>query len=504
MDSAKPTDQDHRIIQGDCLAVLRTLPDESVQCCVTSPPYFGLRDYGTAEWDISNAEDAEIAGKCDHKGEPMRTRAYVNQNCGTGNDVKNSENHQPMRSACAKCGAVRVDKQIGLEATPAEFVAKMVEVFEEVRRVLRKDGTLWLNLGDSYANDAKWGGSTGGKHANGLHGDTSIGRTKTATGMKPKDLMGMPWRVAFALQEAGWWLRQDIIWSKPNPMPESVTDRCTKAHEYIFLLTKSAKYFYDAEAVKESCVYDDPRMYDDYEPSRPDRGFVGAPSRGGGPLNKARGDANAFRGQGHFREGDNGPANRDGRDMKEVGSGSTRNKRSVWTVTTQPMPDAHFATFPPKLIEPCILAGTSEKGCCASCGSPWERVVEKSGGTIGKAWHDHDEAARLSIGQRGGTDVRAGWDTYRVEHLGWQKTCKCETDEVKPCVVLDPFNGAGTTMLVSKRLGRHSIGIELNPEYIKIAERRLEHWHRTQPPRLAKQDSALGPLFELMEAEQAG
>lgn len=179
-----------RLLTGDCRDVLPTLPDESVDCCVTSPPYFGLRDYG-------------------HAG------------------------------------------QIGLEPTPDEFVAGSVAVFREVRRVLRKDGTLWLNLGDSYANDGKWGGSSGGKHVTALHGDTSIGRGKRTTGLKPKDLIGIPWLVAFALRADGWYLRQDIIWAKPNPMPESVTDRCTKSHEYLFLLSKSPRYYFDADTIAE-------------------------------------------------------------------------------------------------------------------------------------------------------------------------------------------------------------------------------------------------------------
>lgn len=179
-----------RILIGDVRDRLREIPDESVHCVVTSPPYFGLRDHG-------------------------------------------------------------VDGQIGLEATPADFVDTLVDVFCEVRRVLRADGTLWLNLGDSYANDTKWGGKTSGKHVNALQGNTGIGRRRQNTGLKSKDMMGIPWRVAFALQADGWYLRQDIIWSKPNPMPESVTDRCTKAHEYLFLLSKSARYHYDAEAIME-------------------------------------------------------------------------------------------------------------------------------------------------------------------------------------------------------------------------------------------------------------
>ena len=265
-----------RIINGDCLAVLKTLPDASVQCCVTSPPYWGLRDYG-------------VAG------------------------------------------------QLGAESTPAEYVAGMVAVFAEVRRVLRDDGTLWLNLGDSYARN---GGGVESKmntvHKMGVGqkatylagGMQSI--NKVPEGLKSKDLIGIPWRVAFALQSDGWYLRQDIIWHKPNPMPESVTDRCTKAHEYIFLMSKSQKYYFDHEAIAEQM-------------SSSSIARLAQPT-----LAEQAGS-------------DRVPGKTNG-NMKAVGNGETRNKRSVWTVATQPFSEAHFATFPPALIEPCILAGCPKSG----------------------------------------------------------------------------------------------------------------------------------------------
>lgn len=264
----------HRIIQGDCIEGLRTLPDASVHCCVTSPPYWGLRDYG-------------------HDG------------------------------------------QIGLEATPEAYVARMVEVFREVRRVLREDGTLWLNLGDSYAATTK----QTGRNDNGQRASAPASwncryeyeRTKirTSGSLKPKDLVGIPWRVAFALQADGWWLRQDIIWHKPNPMPESVRDRCTKAHEYVFLLTKSERYFYDAEAVK---------------------------IRGSGQTQGGKGHK-------HTKEGANEYNRTKMGLMKLVGrEWATANRRSVWTVTTKPYSGAHFAVMPPDLVEPCIKAGCPEGG----------------------------------------------------------------------------------------------------------------------------------------------
>ena len=262
------------ILLGDCRETLRTLADASVHCVVTSPPYFGLRDYGGQEL------------------------------------------------------------QIGLEATPDEFVAAMVAVFREVRRVLRDDGTFWLNLGDSYASDTKWGGSTSGKHVRAQHGDSGIGRRRTKTGLKQKDLIGIPWRVAFALQADGWYLRQDIIWHKPNPMPESVRDRCTKAHEYIFMFSKSPQYHYDAESVKEPAVSAKAQWTDN-------------------PANDKQ------RGHSRRHAGFNG---RYAEKIRESGPPETRNRRSVWTVSTKPFKEAHFATYPPDLIEPCILAGCPEGG----------------------------------------------------------------------------------------------------------------------------------------------
>jgi len=270
---------------GDCLEGMRGMAAGAVQTCVTSPPYFGLRDYG-------------------HDG------------------------------------------QIGLEQTPGEFVAKLVEVFREVRRVLRNDGTLWLNLGDSYANDGKWGGSSGGKHASGLHGATGIGRGKVSTGLKPKDLVGIPWRVAFALQEDGWFLRQDIIWAKPNPMPESVTDRCTKAHEYLFLLSKSQRYYFDAGAIREQAAHDPAAGR-----NRWDRTDYDVP--GQTPQKRRSRAAVPPR---HAACG----STQDGLDA--AGRDGARNKRSVWTVATRPFRDAHFATFPEQLIEPCLLAGAPAGG----------------------------------------------------------------------------------------------------------------------------------------------
>lgn len=374
------------MLQGDCRDVLRTLPAESVQTVVTSPPYFGLRDYG-------------------------------------------------------------VTGQIGLEQTPTEYVETLVQVFREVCRVLRKDGTVWLNLGDSYASGEV------GRHdgynptrANGSGTNKPFGprqQRSHETGLPPKNLIGIPWRVAFALQADGWWLRSDCIWDKGNPMPESVRDRPTRSHEYLFLLTKSSRYYYDAEAIAEPSVSNHP-------------------------------SGNGFKRPQQI--------SRDGRGSDEQWQVTpTRNKRTVWRVNTQPLSEAHFATFPEKLIEPCILAGTSPLAC-EHCGAPWERVVERE--RNGNGHISPGDAAgwetRRAGQQRGLSDdpvntsgLHSQYFEHKVITTGWQPTCTCEANTgIGRCVVLDPFAGSGTTLRVATRYGRDSVGIELNADYISIADKR--------------------------------
>lgn len=291
-----------RILRGDCRDVLKTLPDASVHCCVTSPPYFGLRDYGMAA-------------------------------------------------------------QIGLEATPDAFVTQLVGVFREVRRVLRDDGTLWLNLGDSYANDSKWGGSTSGKHVQAVHGNSGIGRGRHTTGLPGKNLIGVPWRVAFALQADGWILRQDIIWSKPNPMPESCTDRCTKAHEYVFLLSKGPRYYFDADAISEPVALSSvARLAQDIDSQA---GSDRVPGKTNGPMKAVRSKRDTFKRDDSKRAevmpGQSVGTHRPAREESAYPL-DTRNKRSVWTIATQPYSEAHFATMAPELAETCIKAGCPAGG----------------------------------------------------------------------------------------------------------------------------------------------
>jgi DNA modification methylase len=290
----RPYYQDNMLTlyNGDCREVLRELESESVDCVVTSPPYYGLRDYG-------------------------------------------------------------VDGQIGLEQSPAEYVAQMVEVFREVRRVLKPPGTLWLNLGDSYANDGKWGGHTGGKHAAALH-CSPIGRNKRYTGLKPKDLIGIPWRVALDLQADAWWLRSDIVWAKGNPMPESVTDRPTRAHEYVFLLTKSERYYYNADAIAEPIKQSSlARM--DRGVSAEHKNIDGAPGQVPHSLHQPRTNV---RFGGNKAEG-YGSCAYSGNEWTPK---EKANRRSVWNINTRPFSEAHFATMPEELARLCVLAGCPAGG----------------------------------------------------------------------------------------------------------------------------------------------
>ena len=335
---------------------------------------------------------------------------------------------------------------IGLEPTFDEHLENLVAVFREVRRVLRDDGTLWLNYGDAYFGGKGASNNTiqqlagrntptlnAGQHYVNEHGGTRP-LDRPQAGMKPKDLMMMPARVAMALQADGWWIRSEIIWHKPNPMPESVTDRPTCAHEKIFLMSKQPHYFYDAEAVRVERT--------------------------------SNHDANGFRG-GSYTEGIARPRQSHGNKTADKSSGA--NLRNVWTIATHSYSEAHFATFPPKLVEPCVKAGTSEKGVCAECGAPWVRVVEveDKNGRLGVGYHNHDDD--LGQGQKG---VPSGDGAPTRKTTGWNPTCECDAP-TQPCVVLDCFAGAGTVGMVADRMGRDSILIEINKNYATMARDRI-------------------------------
>jgi DNA modification methylase len=367
------------IFRGDALEVLKTLPDACVQCCVTSPPYYALRDYG-------------------------------------------------------------VEGQIGLEETPTEYIEKLVDVFGEVKRVLRDDGTCWINIGDTYSNDQKWGGHSSGKHCQELH---TIERPRRYTGLPAKNLIGIPWRLAFALQDDGWILRQDIIWNKTNPLPESVLDRPSRSHEYVFLFVKHPDYFYDADAIRTPLKAKTLTTY----------GSKPAP-QGNDALGLVKSD--------------NWGKSIKERKPRMNGNGEVAgaNAKSVWEIASEPYPGSHFAVMPTKLAERCLLAGSSSRAC-EHCGAPWQRTAKPS---------DHvnkREPAHAPYSTSTKTDS-TGWAPTRIVTDTWEPTCKCPNNVGSDkCVVLDPFLGAGTVALVALQQNRTFIGIELNEAYVHLAEKRI-------------------------------
>lgn len=467
-------DGDVRLYHGDVLEVLRGLPDESVDCVVTSPPYWGLRDYGTGSWDggddvwhtcsvcdgqTGNQSCSQCGGAgswlgpCDHRvrkdGDDPRQGTFRN-----GKDYAHGELYGER---CGRCNARRVDRQMGLEPTPDLFVAGMVAVFREVRRVLAPHGTCWVNLGDSYAANRSYQVSDSKHQAHDFGGSNA---QAVPDGLKPKDLVGIPWRVAFALQADGWWLRSDIIWGKPNPMPESVTDRPTKAHEYVFLLTKASRYWFDTEAVREPAEYGR-RQWSDPEAvlaaatngydTRPDHGVRAKASVTGGDPSAGR------------------------------------NVRSVWSIATQPYPEAHFATFPEELARRCIIAGCPTR-VCRVCGKPSERIVERERGdqeAVNRPKHLQSSKSGLSLSGNGSRE----WAERgaKAETVGWSD-CACTpyplfpvspselaaVSKWRPGVTLDPFIGSGTVAKVARDHQRHAIGIDLNQTYLELAARRLQ------------------------------
>jgi len=377
-------------LQGDVFDNIKKLDDNTIDCVVTSPPYWGLRDYG-------------VAG------------------------------------------------QLGLEPTYQEHIQNIVELFRAMKPKLKDSATVWLNYGDSYAatvNGTKVKDQVKNKVQFAdkylIKGDDRTFRDKpfsTIQGsLKPKDLVMIPNRIAIALQDDGWWIRSEIIWHKPNPMPESTKDRPTSCHEKIWLITKSKKYYYDADAIREPVA----------------QGTITRLSE-----KNLKNQKGSTRGNGGMRSNGN---------MKPVGNMETKNKRNVWTVTTKPCKEAHFATFPKDLIEPCIKAGCPEK-VCVKCGTPYLRNFK----TITTPKREtRNNMVNVIPGRDKPTRMNSkNMESLIKEDLGFKKNCNCETDKFKSGLVFDPFGGSGTTAIVAKLLNRKSIMSELNPEYIKIAKSRI-------------------------------
>jgi DNA modification methylase len=382
------------------------LDAQSVHCIVTSPPYWGLRAYAgeqRIEWPA--VEYSPMPG--------LPALSIPAMTCG-----------------------------LGEETTPEAYIGHLILVMREMKRVLRDDGTCWVNLGDSYAASPGQRKDTDAAGAKQQSNNGSVGApSRHVSTLKPKDICLIPARFALAAQADGWYIRNDIIWAKPNPMPESVTDRCTKAHEYVWLMAKSPKYFCDMEAVKE-------------EATDPEYRTVGKIRPTSDPM----------------WSGSNSGNNRGGLH-NQAGGRTTRNRRTVWNIATSPYSGAHFATWPPKLVEPMILAGTSARGVCPECGSPWERVVERTAEN-----HISRSDRQLATGGAitGGVGKNFPDTTTTTTTTGWRATCECPPADPIPATVLDCFNGSGTSGTVALDLGRAYIGVDISKEYVtELAEERI-------------------------------
>lgn len=410
----------------DVIKGLAQLPDESVQCVITSPPYFKLRDY-------------------------------------------------------------QIDGQIGLEQTPELFIAKLVEVFREVRRVLRKDGTCWINMGDKYASSGMgWSDSQKAKRGEKFYNERIEGSKTAFQGYKQKDLIGIPWMLAFALRNDGWYLRTEIIWAKKNSMPESIDDRPSRCHEYVFLLTKSPKYFYDKEAVKEPTTGSSHARAGRYQTAATEGRIPGVNPKAYYKEPGKNSRIHRTRDVEHATKVAR-PRSNESYSAAIVGLASMRNLRSVWSINSSSYSGAHFATFPKKLVLAPILAGTSAHGCCAECGAPYKRILKDGkpdlahqklcGGDVNGHYNGQATKEFELAGAQNASDTKRRILAGMVEKItvGWEKTChkKCEGTEVVPCTVLDCFAGSGTSLAVAFENGRSSIGIELNPEYAELIRKRM-------------------------------
>jgi len=487
----------HTLLVGDVLDRLKGLQDGSIHCCVTSPPYWGLRDYGTATW--SGGDPACEHGVARWEG-PKQTQGAQSGHASKADRLS--------RRQC-KCGAVRTDRQLGLEETPEEYVDRLVTIFREVRRVLRSDGVLWLNLGDCYAskpNGPAMASSTlGGSLA--PHEEYRSAHALRSTGLPPgikhKDIVGIPWLTAFSLRADGWYLRQEVIWAKTVPMPESVRDRCTRSHETVFMLTKQPTYFYDPQAIRTpiseaSNLRLNQKTFHTQTGGEKDYGNGTNANRSARKIienlkfkhdshTRMSGDHEGVRSANHVF-GDQAAVDR----ILENGS----NRRDVWTLGPAPSSLGHHAMFPPQLPLLCIKAGSSERGCCPRCGAPWTRQVADTGVEQYSA-----NGSTFVDGKTAESQRRASKKPRTIKvPAGWVPACECGIAETVPCRVLDPFHGSGTTGAVAEYLGRHYTGIELNAEYLDIYDQRCAEVRRSliggEPPEKSTSTDQLGLFGE--------
>lgn len=516
------------ILIGDCREKLRFFPDGYFHCCVTSWPFWGLRDYGIPPTVWGGDPECEHVWGEHHVGRVTGGGDRPPDNIWPGGPSPDS---QPVRSFCLRCGAWL--GCFGLEPTPELYVQHGVEVSREVWRVLRDDGTMWLNLGDCYMGS----GQGWKKDDNNLSwkrrwlDEYGVERPPTAvynrSDIKPKDLVGIPWAVAFALRDDGWYLRQAIPWVKANPMPESIDDRPTTSHEYLFLFSKSRRYYYDKVAIFESCASGPSDIKKMVESKARIGGKhkdednvllkassltnIGAKRAVGDPAGRNRRTADWWHDSldllieqhqaylahlEYIREEGGMLLDADGQPLGLM-------------VNPEGFPGDHYAVFPTRLVEPCVKAGTSERGACPECGGPWERVVEVSGGAIGKSWHNHEDD--LGKGRRAKVAESKGGHGHSRKTIGFRPTCSCYDDRYRsefprarsarkrwqqdmadrwwprvrqrlgkddwptvPCRVLDHFGGAGTTGLVAAQLWRDAVVIDIKPDYGMMAYERIK------------------------------
>lgn len=430
----------NKVHLGNAIHLLKLIEPKSVNTCVSSPPYYALRDYGI---------------------EPTIFPAIIYTMFGFKIKVK------PM-TVC-----------LGLEPTPQDFIGHLIYIYRLVREGLADDGTIWVNMGDSYSAAKKKRTDEQAVRKSNLNGGKGTqlscvnqqSKIFTGTGIKAKDMLGIPWMLAFALREDGWYLRQDIIWHKKNCMPESCRDRCTKNHEYIFLLSKSNKYYFDNEAIKTISLGDN-RSIGGWADSGDHSALAWANEKGQGRGRSPREGVDV-------RGGNQGNGNIPKINKRDTEVTGYANKRSVWTIATQGFSEAHFATFPEKLIEDCIKAGTSEYGHCKCCGKPYYRIIESElvrGPKSPKASTVTLRAAEADTLNAGSNRLKDGHVSGCVKTsntTGWQKSCKCDTTEIRPGRVLDMFSGSGTTAIVSVKLHRDFYAIEQNPKYVVISDKRM-------------------------------